>query len=110
MPIERGHVVQLARYRAVCVAVQGEAALVCPIVKPDEAWHRADMPLDWLDCLMSGLTTELRVRCWPHIIRGHELTVVGQLSPGCVDRVDGLIAREREMRAMEEKWRPVELN
>lgn len=104
MPIKRGDVVQFARYRAVCVVARKRKALVCKIIQPDDLWHRADMPLDWLDCLMGGLTTSLRVRCWPHAVRNHDLQIVGGLTVSCMDRVDFMISRERGIRAIEEKW------
>ncbi|MCI1437074.1 MAG: hypothetical protein LKI03_06115 [Acetobacter indonesiensis] len=104
MPLQRGHVVQFARYRAVCLVNLKGKALVCKIIQPDDLWHRADMPLDWLDCMMNGLTTELRIRCWPHIVRNHDLQIVGEVSASCMDRVDRMVDRERGLRGFEEKW------
>lgn len=95
MPLQRGHVVQFARYRAVCVEVRGGKAFVCKVIQPDDLWHRADLPLDWLDCLMGGLTTSLRIRCWPHTVRNHDLHVVGEVSAACMGRVDRMVNRER---------------
>lgn len=109
MSLQRGHVVQFARYRAVCVEVRGRKAFVCKVIQPDDLWHRADLPLDWLDCLMGGLTTSLRIRCWPHTVRNHDLHVVGEVSAACMGRVDRMVNKERDIRAMEDKWRPVEL-
>lgn len=109
MPIKRGDVVQFARYRGVCVGIVGKEALMCPIVQSDDLWHRADMPVDWLDCVMAGLTTAMRVRCWPVLVRNHKLCVAGEVSSGCLSRVEKRVRKERDMRALEEKWRPVEL-
>ncbi|MFT9025943.1 hypothetical protein [Acetobacter indonesiensis] len=109
MHLQRGHVVQFARYRGVCVVNRKGKALVCKIIQPDDLWHRADIPVDWLDCLMNGLTTELRIRCWPHIVRNHDLQIVGEVSASCMDRVDRMVNRERSIRAMEDKWHPVRL-
>lgn len=96
-------VIRFKRYDAVCVGGLHGVSRVCRVIATIEAtWHRADVPLSMVECVVAGLRPDVRVRCWPKPTTGG--VVIGRLPGMTTARLIAAVKREAGMRAFEDGW------